>query len=51
MRRLVLALLLASVGLTATVSLSGCSSLLPHSLQPQQLWKLNRQAPASGGDF
>ena len=30
--------------------LPGCS-LMPHALQPQQLWKLNRQAPASGDAY
>ena len=32
------------------VSTAGCS-LMPHALQPQQLWKLNRQPPASGDAY
>ena len=41
MRRLYL--LLPGLAL-ALISHSGCE-MLPHSLQPEQLWKLNRQPP------
>lgn len=30
--------------------LVGCS-LMPHALQPEQLWKLNRQPPPSGDAY
>ena len=40
----------AALLLTLSVGLAGCS-LMPHALQPQQLWKLNRQPPASGDAY
>ena len=42
----------ASLSLLALLCLgvAGCS-LMPHALQPQQLWKLNRQPPASGDAY
>ena len=41
--------LVLALGLIAGAA--GCSSLVPHALKPSQLWKLNRQAPASGDGY
>ena len=45
-RRLALTALFLGVVLAAPL-LAGCSAW-PHALKPEQLWKLNRQPPASG---